>query len=79
MAVSSAPLRVRSSGHGDTWPDVPRTLLRCACSATGRKPRKAATARMPIAPSPADGEPSSWARGTTATAVTVAPVVMVTV
>ena len=34
---------------------------------------------MPIAPTAAEGEPSAWARGTTATAVTVAPVVMVTV
>ncbi len=30
-------------------------------------------------PSPADAEPSAWATGTTITAVTVAPVVMVTV
>ena len=79
MAVSSWPLRVRSSGHGEMWPAVLRTLLRCVCRTTGRKPRKAATARNPIAPTAADGEPSARARGTTATAATVAPVVMVTV
>ena len=32
-----------------------------------------------MAPTPADGEPSSWASGTTTMAVTVAPLVMVTV
>ena len=45
----------------------------------GRKPRQAERARRPIAPNPADGEPSSRATGTIRTAVTVAPVVMVTV
>jgi len=69
----------RSNGHGEMCPALARTLLRWACSATGRKPRNAATAMMPMAPTAAEGEPSAWASGTTATAVTVAPVVMVTV
>ena len=53
--------------------------LRWACTAIGRKPRQADRARMPMDPSPADGEPRACARGTISTAVTVAPVVMVTV
>src|SRR6476620_5399349 len=79
MAVRSWPFRVRSSGQGDTWPAVVRTVLRWACSATGRKPTKAATAAMPTAPTAADGDPSAWASGTTATDVRVPPGVMVTV
>ncbi|MCY1241622.1 hypothetical protein D9M72_545330 [compost metagenome] len=57
----------------------PGVAFRCAWSATGRKPRKAATDSRPMAPRPAEAEPRSCATGTTSTAVTVAPVVMVTV
>ena len=77
--VISAPVRVRSRGHGETRAALPADALRWACTAIGRKPRQAPRARNPIAPTPADGEPRAWATGTISTAVAVAPVVMVSV
>ena len=77
-SVISRPVRVRSSGHGDTRPALTAGALRWACRAIGRKPRQAPSARKPIAPTPAEGEPSCCATGTISTATTVAPVVMVT-
>ena len=74
-----SPVRVRSNGQGDTCVALTAGALRCACSAIGRKPRQAARARMPIDPSPAEGDPSCSAIGTIRTEVTVAPVVMVIV
>ena len=46
--VISAPVRVRSRGHGETRAALPADALRWACTAIGRKPRQAPRARNPI-------------------------------